>query len=471
MLFASELKALLRDPEAPRAMNHEALAFYLAYGYVPGARCLLQGFEKLPPATAMSVAFDGRVERTWKYWELPAPHGDRRPADAAAGGAHAMPALVDRYERLLAAAVERQLVSDVPLGVLLSGGLDSSLVTALAARVSPRKVRTFTVTFPGHPTHDEGPHARLVATHFATDHTELVAGAAAKDVVPALAYQFDEPIADSAIVPFTLLARLIRREATVALGGDGGDELFGGYPHYAWLVRAARAKALTPQLARRLVSRAAVALPAGTKGRHHLVGLKGDIGTSLAHINMYFDDASRRAAMRTTLPDGDLPEQWKAGLAAGVADVRDRAMRADFLSTMVDGYLVKVDRASMASGLEIRAPFLDHTLVEFAFAEVPADVKVSRDGRKLLSRALAARLLPAGFDAARKQGFTIPLSAWFTTGWDAYFAEVLTSDSDLVDPAFVAGLMAGQRAGRFNVERLFALTMLVLWRQAYGVSL
>jgi asparagine synthase (glutamine-hydrolysing) len=462
IVFGSELKALLADPDAPRVIDREALEYFLAYGYVPGDRCLLRGFQKIPAAHAMSIEIDTGNQRRRPFWRLPAP-----PAIEESAGE-----LEQRLESLLHDAVRRQLIADVPVGVLLSGGLDSSLVTALAARSSLR-VRTFTITFPGHATHDESAHARLVAVHFGTDHTELPAEPAAVGALPELARQFDEPIADSAMVPFYILARLIRRHATVALGGDGGDELFGGYPHYQWLIDLARARRVMPGSARQLASRAAQVLPYGTRGRHHLAGLAGDIGGSIAHVNMYFDAAARADLLQGLGPiaPAAAPEQWRSSVAADIADPRHRAMRTDFQTTLADGYLVKVDRASMLASLEVRAPFLDHRLVELALGRVPADLAVTKASRKILLKQLASRLLPPAFDRGRKRGLTMPLAAWFAQGWGRFMADTLRADRDLLHPATVEALIDGQRAGRANHERLFALTMLTLWRREYRVAI
>jgi asparagine synthase (glutamine-hydrolysing) len=356
--------------------------------------------------------------------------------------------------------------------VLLSGGLDSSLVAALAARRSSHRLRTFTVTFPGHAGHDEGPHARLVATALGTAHTELRAEGALIDTLPALARHLDEPIADSAIVPTAELSRLVRQHVTVALGGDGSDELFGGYPHYQWMGRFAAARRMLPAPARAAAAWAAARRPVGTSRRHHLMGLTGEVGTSIAHVNLYFDCATRAALVPLLAGDAvnALPEAWRARLGAEAHDPRDRAMRADFLSTLPDGYLARVDRASMRVALEVRAPFLDADLVDFALREVPADLKVTRAGRKLLPQRLAARLLPPAFDRTRKQGFTMPLATWFDAGWDSFVTDTLHADPELFDSGSVGRLIHGQRRGRANIERLFSLTMLALWRREWGVG-
>ena len=239
LVFASELKALMADPAFPRRLDLQALDYYLAYGYVPGEMCILQGVRKLAQGQAMTYDLETDTPRVWRYWQLREPPS---PADVSVDDLSA------ELETLLEDSVRRQLIADVPVGVLLSGGIDSSLVTAMASRVSSTPVKTFTISFPGHGAYDEGPYARLVAEYFGTQHTELVAEPAAVELLPALAWQYDEPMADSSMVPAYLVARLVRQHATVALGGDGGDELFGGYPHYSWLQWQERARRYLPGL-------------------------------------------------------------------------------------------------------------------------------------------------------------------------------------------------------------------------------
>ena len=285
LAFASELKALMADPAFPRRLSPDALDYYLAYGYVPGELCILAGVRKLPPAHTLTYDLDTDETRLSRYWSLPeGPPPDR--ADARA--------LAEELESLLLESVRRQLVADVPVGILLSGGIDSSLVTAAAARVSSNPPKTFTISFPGHGAFDEGPFARQVARHFGTEHTELAAEPEAVSLLPDLVRQFDEPVADSSMLPTFLVSRLIRPHATVALGGDGGDELFGGYPHYGWIQRQALIRKLVPRPLRGAAAAAAARLPLGVRGRNHLLGLAGDARRGIAHINLYFDAGTRR---------------------------------------------------------------------------------------------------------------------------------------------------------------------------------
>jgi len=468
MMFASELKALLVHPAFPRRLNPAALNHYLTYGYVPADRCILSGVSKLCPGHGLLWDVPSASLRTWQYWRLP-------ESVAPSGAADQL--LEDDLEARLEAAVRRQLVADVPVGVLLSGGVDSSLVTALAARVSSEPVRTFTVSFPGHKKHDESSFARLVATHFRTEHRELAAHSASVSLLPDLARQIDEPIGDSSVVPTFLLSREIRQHVTVALGGDGADELFGGYPHYSWLLRTARARRWTPALLRRGLSRLASRhLPVGMSGRNHLVGAEGDDAWAIAHINVYFDLWARRQLLAPLIRQGvaidDAPERERAGRSRPSDTLLRRATATDFLTTLPEAYLVKVDRMSMASSLEIRTPWLDRHVVEFAFGAVPDHLRATASARKILPRRLAARLLPAGLDLTRKQGLSMPLAAWFQRDWATLVTEVLRGTPDwLLDRAAVERLLELQRRGWANEQRLFALVMFELWRREYQISL
>ena len=460
--FASELKGLMADPALPRSIDPEALDCYLAMGFVPGERCILQGVKKLPPAHALTFNLDSGQSRLWRYWTLP----ELNP-QAATDQANE-PALMDELETLLEDAVRRQLVADVPVGVLLSGGVDSSLVTAMAVRTAPR-VKTFTIRFPGYGQYDETEHARLIARHFGTEHVELEAAESKVDLLPLLARQFDEPVVDSSMIPTYLLSRLIREHCTVALGGDGGDELFGGYGHYNRLLWMQRRLGWIPRILRLAVAKAAEGLlPVGFKGRNWLQGLEADLQTGLPLIASYFDRSSRRRL--TAQGPGTLTsEDIRAQRIPSTPDLLQRATRMDFENYLAEDILVKVDRASMLNSLEVRAPLLDYRLIEFAFAKVPSRLKATPGGRKVLLKKLAGRVLPPAFDAQRKQGFSIPLAAWLRSGpWRDFFREVLSgSASSYFNRWEVARFLDGQDKGRANSERLFALVMFELWRREY----
>ena len=467
LAFASELKALFADPECPRKLDFESLDHYLAFGYVPGERCVVQGMRKLPQGHALTFDVQSGALRTWAYWELPQASTEERgtPDDE----------LVDELGRLLEDSVRLRLAADVPVGVMLSGGIDSSLVTAMAARASSRPVKTFTISFPGHNGYDEAPYARLVSRHFGTEHAELAAELATLDLLPDLARQYDEPIADSSMVPTYLVSRLIRRDATVALGGDGGDELFGGYPHHSWVQQQARIGRWIPRRARWAIRAPATALPAGTKGRNYALGLAAPAPLNIVQFNVVFDsDARRRLLSGTrggTWPP-NRPEVYKAAMCRRSETALRQSTALDFRTYLVDDILVKVDRASMLCSLEVRSPFLDPRVIEFAFGRVPDRLRATATERKALSRRLARRLLPSSLDLTRKQCFSLPLDKWFKGDWGRYMEDVLTTGNDtLFDRRTVRQLIAGQRRGFSNTHRLFALSMIELWRREYRITI
>ena len=469
LVFASELKAIMADPAFKREIDLEALDYYLAYGYVPGSLCMLEGVVKLPPAHCLTCGLGGREAKTWRYWRLPDPPDGRDTRSEEE--------LLDEYHELLRDSVRRRLVADVPVGILLSGGIDSSLITAMAAEVSSTPVKTFTIAFPGAGRFDEAPHARLVAEHFGTEHSELTAEQADVDLLPDLAAQFDEPMADSSMVPTYLVCRLIRRHATVALGGDGGDELFGGYPHHSWTQQQQRLRRFIPPPLRQLGRSAAKwMMRPGRKGRNYVLGALSSLPQSIAQINLYCDESLRRRLLAPVCAARPLPhpspEAFKAGLCAPGRTPLQLATSVDFATYLPEDILVKVDRASMLTSLEVRSPFLDYRLIEFAFGRLDDSLRATVRSRKILSRRLARRVLPEQLDLKRKQGFSLPLQEWFKGKWGDYCREVLSdADGDLFDRAAIDELVADQRRGRFNTQRLFALTVFELWRRRYDISI
>jgi asparagine synthase (glutamine-hydrolysing) len=462
--FASELKALMADPDLPRRIDPVALDCYLAMGYVPGDLCILQGFNKLPPAHALLFDLQSGQIKIWRYWQLP-------ELEATSSSLIDETSLLDELEALLEDSVRLQMVADVPIGVLLSGGVDSSLITAMAVR-SSGQVQTFTIGFPGHGKLDETEHARLVSKHFGTRHNELMAEPATADLLPRLARQFDEPTIDSSMIPTFMVSQLVRQHCKVALGGDGGDELFGGYGHYSRLQWMHRKSGFIPRpLRNSIVLAAEKLLPVGVKGRNWLQGLGIDLDKSLPLIASYFD-ANTRGRLFAAQPGWHLQaEDVLSRLVPLQADLLQRATRMDFANYLAEDILVKVDRASMSNSLELRAPFLDYRLIEFAFGRVPSHLKATTKDKKILLKRLTARVLPPEFDRQRKQGFSIPLGEWLKGGaFRAVFNEVLRDPECSFDEGTVDSLLLGLDRGRSNGERLFGLVLFELWRREYRVA-
>ena len=467
--FASELKAILADPSIPRHIDRSALDCYLHMGFVPGERCILEGFNKLPPAHVLEFSLTTGAIKTWRYWQPPSFDSG---ADPGRVDEHA---LLDELESLLQDAVRRQLVADVPIGVLLSGGVDSSIITALAAK-AVGGLKTYSIRFPGHGELDETEHARLIARHFGTEHTELEAQPGSVELLPGLARQLDEPMVDSSIVPTFLVSRLVRQHCTVALGGDGGDELFGGYRYYSRLLWMCDRLRPLPGVLRRAVAYSGERLlPVGFAGsnlRTWLQNLGVDLSSGLPLIASYFDGRLRRELMSGQGEWITVAESIFADRVPLDQDLLQRATRTDFANYLAEDILVKLDRASMLSSLEMRSPLLDHRVVEFAFSKVPSFFKATSQEKKILLKRLASRLLPKEFDLQRKQGFSMPLDAWLATEpFNGLFKEVLLDAGSLFNPRIARELLNGQGYGRRNGERLFALVMFELWRKEYKATL
>lgn len=468
LYFSSELKALLVNENLPKKIDLNALDCYLAMGFVPGDYCILEGYNKLPPAHAMTFSLKNGAVQIWRYWNLP----EYRAVDIEL----AVPDLVAELEFLLENAVGRQLIADVPVGVLLSGGIDSSLVTAMAVRHS-RSVRTFSIGFSGHAKFDETPYAQLIARYFGTEHIDLMAEPTSAELLPMLVQQFDEPVADSSMFPTWLASNLVSKHCTVALGGDGGDELFGGYEHYSRLLALQQKFEFTPFMVRKLFAKAAEhLLPlgfAGTNIRTWAIAAGVKFGENLPFTGCHFDANYRHKLMSGQLGYELVAENIRAlREPSNHFDLLQRSTRMDFENYLPDDILVKVDRASMMNSIELRSPFLDYKLIEFAFGKIPSSLKATQVDKKILLKQLALKILPPQFELQRKQGFSIPLSNWLKKGpFRDLFWDTLTSSDCLFDRTVVLDLLRGQDRGRRNGERLFVLVQFELWRKFYGASL
>ena len=461
--FASELKALLSDNSMSREIDWEALDCYFSMGFVPGERCIYEGYRKLAPGHAMTFNIVNDSLEIWCYWKPPAFNEEN----------YTELELVDELDEILEDAVRRQMISDVPIGILLSGGLDSSLITAMATRNSGN-VRTFSVGFPGHGEFDESKHARLIANHFGTEHVELMAEPTSVDLLPLLARQFDEPMVDSSMFPTWLVTNLIRKHCTVALGGDGGDELFGGYGHHSLLLKMRGTLRYIPNWVRKIVAKSAQRFaPYGVKGRNYLLGFDMDLNYGLPAVSsICFDRVARSQLLRGYGQHKLIAETIRSKRTSQDIDLLQRVTRTDFSNFLAEDVLVKVDRTSMLNSLEVRAPMLDRRVLEFAFGKVPSHLKATNQNKKILLKSLARRILPENFNENRKQGFSIPISDWLKSGpFRDLFWDTLTSSNCQLDQRIIRELLKGQDKGRNNGERLFALLLFELWCKEYKVSL
>ncbi len=483
-IFGSELKALRACPGWTPTLDRDALAAYFRHNYVPTPHCIYREIRKLPPGHIL-VLRRGERPHLSAFWDM------REVVRQGVASARKAPLGEDealaRLDELLREAVRLRMIADVPLGAFLSGGIDSSTVVALMQAQSNRPVRTFSIGF-REETYDEAQHAKAVATHLGTDHTELyVDPAHALDVIPRLAIWYDEPFADPSQIPTYLVAEMTRRHVTVALSGDGGDEVFAGYNRYFWADLLWRRAARLPRGLRSAAVSAARALSPATWDR--LFGVvparlrpvqAGDKMHKLAEVlerdrpeAIYLRLVSQWERPEEVVVDGREPKGllWDAATAELVPDYIARMQYLDTVTYLPDDILTKVDRATMAVSLEGRVPLLDHRVVEFAWT-LPLALKVRDGDGKWLLRRLLERYVPRALIERPKMGFGVPIDAWLR-GPLRPWAEELLSDrhlaaDGLLRPAPIRAMWSEHLSGTRNWQYpLWVVLMFQAWRQRW----
>lgn len=478
-VFGSELKALRAHPGWPARLDRDALASYCRHAYVPAPASIYQGVRKLLPGHILTVDSATGRESLTCYWDL--------RETAIAGRAHQHEGsdqeIIEAFETLLSDSVSRRMVADVPLGAFLSGGIDSSTVVALMQRASDRPVRSFSIGF-NEQGFDEAKHAKMVANHLGTDHSELyVTPDHALNVIPRLPEWFDEPFADSSQIPTYLLSEMTRGHVTVALSGDGGDEILAGYTRYHRARSLWRHLGLFPTPLRTLAADMIAACP------HQLLDPLGHLlPASKRHINLY--DKLLKSVEVLRAPDEDAiyrrlvsywpnPEElvcrgkeirtrlWDGNLRAAFPSFLDRMQYLDMATYLPDDILTKVDRTSMAVALEARVPLLDHRLVEFCWG-LPERFKI-RDGvTKWLLREVLYRHVPRELVERPKMGFGVPIEGWLRGPLRDWAAELLNparlAAQGLFRPEVVERTWTEHLSGRRNwAYPLWTVLMAEAW--------
>lgn len=442
-LFGSELRALMAHPSFQHNVDPEAIAAVLRYSYVPAPATVFRSTHKLPPGSVLTIR-PGAEPALSRYWRLDEVVAKRNSKPLPFQDA------VIAVEELLYDSVRRRLIADVPVGAFLSGGTDSAAVVAMMQKASDRAARTFTIGF-SDAAYDERAYAAEVAAHLRTEHTEIVLDQkSALDLVQNIAEWFDEPFGDSSQLPTYLVSRETRKHVTVALSGDGGDELFGGYPKYSWLDGVWNSAGRLPRPVRAMLGRAASAIPephlerlAGLlldPGRSERIGEKARrLGAALASPTS--DDAALALAAvglnDTTLvrgAEGFLHPRFAPEFRKWLPDLISRMQAQDMSTYLPDDILTKVDRCSMAVSLEAREPLLDHRLVELLWS-LPPEIHRGGSGSKGLLRAVLARYIPPAMIDRSKRGFSVPLAQWLR-GPLRDWAEDLLSSAKLVQDGF-----------------------------------
>jgi len=469
LLFASEIKSLLQVEGIPRDIDPGAIDEYLTYQYIPHPKTIFRGTNKLPPGH-LAVFQDGKLE-VRPYWE-PALHAERPVTPEVA---------CERLTELMRSSVEMRMRSDVPLGAFLSGGIDSSLIVALMQQQSEQPIKTFTIGFPV-AEYDESSYAKQVSQHLGTEHEELQITPSGVEILPKLVWNYDEPFADSSAIPTWYLAEMTRRQVTVSLSGDGGDELFAGYPRYraVWLgsqldqtgpirsILGASSWQRLPSSRQKSFLRRFKRFSeflTKTPQRRYLEWIA--IFNESRRVMLYRDDFIER--LPNTDPFGFLSRAW---VRAGQRDVVTAASLADLTTYLPCDLMTKVDIASMAHSLEVRQPFLDHRVVEFA-ASLPIALKFRRGSGKRLLRHAFGHLLPTSIWNRKKMGFGVPIDHWFRNELRELTHDSLLDANVRTSHYFrrqvVEELVTQHESGQFDhAYRLWALLVLELWLREWS---
>jgi asparagine synthase (glutamine-hydrolysing) len=465
LVFGSELKSLLEHTGVRPEVSEEAVDAYLSFGYVPDPLSIFKEILKLPPGHFLSFS-GGRVS-VKQYWDFPFENVDAGSEEE----------VVETLRALLEEAVRVRMIADVPLGAFLSGGVDSSVVVGLMARASSRPVKTFSIGF-HEDSYNELHYARMAARHFQTDHHEFVVTPDICEIIDELVWHFDEPFADSSAIPTYMVAKLAREHVTVALSGDGGDELFAGYTRYV-VDRKRSGFARLPRVLRQNVMQpVSRRLPHGARGRNFLYNVALDpidryidsvsMFTSLNKRELLSDDFRRRLNGRE---DASLASFRRLAASAGTGEPLDALLYLDSKTYLPGDILTKVDRMTMAVSLEARAPLLDHKLMEFT-ARIPAHMKMRGLETKHIFKRAVRDLVPAEILDRPKQGFGIPLDRWINEQLRDRTRETLTErrtrERGIVNSSYVDKLLSEHERGRRDHSgALWTLLMLELWYRTF----
>ena len=463
-IFSSEQKAIVKLSKVKHQFDTSSLISYLSRGYPMQPSSMLSGIRALLPGHFLEFDLNTKRRKSLPFW-TPAFGRPRQHLEARD--------LITKLRTLFNDAVRLQLHCDVPACVLLSGGLDSSLITAFASQHTT-DIKTFTVKFSGYPQFDEAQSARDVAQHFATDHTEIEGGELSPSLIERMAEKLDSPINDSSLLPTFYVYSEVGKFCKVALGGDGGDELFGGYKHYSRLRLLQKSlggnTAFLPRFFSQWLKRR---VSSGHRVRNWIPTLSENLNygcPNIREITDLFEAQNLLLLGDRSRFDKAFYADWDQ-ISSGMGSALSNAISADFKGYLPESILVKTDRTSMLNSVEARAPFLDVNLVNFALNEVPDDYKASASGRKILLKNLGGSVLPAKFDFQRKLGFNLPLNDLIRRGeWHAYFRNVLESEYDFLDRSLCKKMLQAQQNGANHADKLFGIVLLIRWSQVNGIN-
>ena len=466
--FASEMKSFFAHTDVPMEVDPEAVPYYFIHGYVPGPATFYKNVRQLEPGSVVTFDADGRTASR-RYWQMQFPHATEVKR---IGGREAADGVRDRLTR----AVERRLMSDVPLGAFLSGGLDSTIVVGLMSRLMSEPVKTFSIGFEGDQAYDETAYARIAADRFKTEHTEFRVPPSALDLLDTLLWHHDGPFGDSSAVPTYIVSKLARAHVTVALTGDGGDEVFAGYRRFWAALQAERLPKFAAAAGRALFS----SLPAAAHERHWLAEVQRffratdlPLDERITMWNAFFfedlGDLLRPEFVASLRPIDRLAYLNGSRAQMEGRSTLNRLLLANFTSYLADDLLVKTDRCTMANSLEARSPFLDRELVEYV-AALPDRFKLDGRRTKAILRDAFADLVPAEIERRGKMGFGVPLGTWFRGNLREYMRDLLLSPAaryrEMLSGSFVEGIVQRHLSGQANLgQQLWSLVCFERWLQ------
>lgn len=464
LLFASELKAFHQYPVFKKEIEPKAVSLYLSYGYIKEPYSIFKNTHKLSPghyATLNLVTQQLQLTQYWNvldYYNKPTIKIDDKEA-------------TEHLESLLTSAFEYRMVSDVPVGVFLSGGYDSSLVTAILQKNSMNKIKTFTIGFK-EDKYNEAVYAKEVANYLGTEHNEYYCSTKeAQEIITTLPYYYDEPFGDSSAIPTILVSRFARQQVTVALSADAGDEIFAGYGRYDQLITIKKIKQYIPSLLEKLSSKALQQLPVNGSRYAKL----GEILSATTDVDIS-DSLSRHFTYKQVNALLNNPEKFKERLIDAYniptkSDFINTVLAADYKTYLVDDILTKVDRATMSVGLEGREPFLDHRIVEWA-AQLPSSLKYNNGSKKFLLKELTHRYIPQTIMDRPKMGFGIPLNKWMKVELRTFVLEIISRKNlqkhNLFNEDMIINFRDSYLANSTNdTSKLWLILMFQLWWQEW----
>ena len=462
--FASELKALLANKDLPRKINHESLDYYLSFGFIPGSKCILEGYKKLPPGWILDFNLDSGKTNLEQYWSLPSFCQPKEGLNELE--------ILENLKSLLSESVSQCLEADVNTGILLSGGLDSSLITAIAGSMN-KKIYTYSVAFPSNSNLDESYYSKLISDHFSTEHTQINFKNFSFDDLDKFCNFIDEPIMDSSIFASYLIHKEIKKYCKVVIGGDGGDELFGGYSHYQRILKLNRLAGFIPLKLKNIVSNFSENfLSMGIKGRNYLSSLKYEFNYDQYPVFNKFDSNSKKLLLNQIPKINFHRSLINEELVNYQYDPIQFLTRMDFYNFLPEDILVKGDRTSMMNSVELRSPFLSKKLVEFAFSRVPSEFKTTTSMKKIILQKLGKQILPKEFVTNRKQGFNIPIKECLNSPNNKILIkDALFNNNSNFNKDFCMDLLKKNKLGLNNSEQILGLILLEKWRENFSIEL